>query len=136
MSLRTFASALIFAAALPALGACAQMDQEPAPADIPPGNVTGEAVSCIDLSRIRSTQVHGDETIDFDVGGGKVYRNILPNRCYSLGFEERFAYETSTGQLCSTDTITVLHSDGARGTTCGLGQFLPIELTDQQATGQ
>jgi len=131
MIVHKFASRLILAVALPALGACAQMEQDRASADIPPGNVTGEAVSCIDLRRIQSTQVHGDETIDFDVGGGEVYRNILPNRCYSLGFEERFAYETSTGQLCSTDTITVLHSDGARGTTCGLGQFLPIELNEQ-----
>ena len=113
------------------LAACtAQMDGETsAAADIPSGNVTGEAVSCIQINRIQSTRVHGDETIDFEMGGGTVYRNVLPNRCYSLGFEERFAYETSTGQLCSSDTITVLLSNGSRGTTCGLGQFLPIELT-------
>ena len=112
------------------LAACtAQMDGETsAAADIPPGNVTGEAVSCIQINRIQTTRVHGDETIDFVMGGNTVYRNVLPNRCYSLGFEERFAYQTSTGRLCSTDTITVLHSDGSPGTTCGLGEFLPIEL--------
>lgn len=119
----------ILVAAIPALAACtAQMDREPAAADIPPGNVAGEAVSCIQTNRIENTSVHGDETIDFEMIDGTVYRNTLPNRCYSLGFEERFAYEVNTSQLCSLDTITVLHSDGSRGTTCGLGEFLPIEF--------
>ena len=104
------------------------MEEDRSAADIPPGQVIGEAQSCIQVSRIQSTRVHSDDTIDFNMGGRTVYRNILPSRCYSLGFEERFAYETTTGQLCDVDTITVLHADGARGTTCGLGEFLPIEL--------
>jgi hypothetical protein len=120
-------------AAAGALAACtAQVDGDASSAaNVPPGSVVGEAVSCIQISRIQNTHVHGDETIDFEMDGNTVYRNTLPNRCYSLGFEERFAYETSTGQLCSVDTITVLHSDGSRGTTCGLGEFLPIELPDK-----
>ena len=125
---------IALAAVIPALGslaACtAQMQQDRSAENIPAGNVVGEAVSCIQVNRIQNTRVHSDDTIDFDMGGGTVYRNMLPNRCYSLGFEERFAYETTTGQLCNVDTITVLHSDGSRGTTCGLGEFLPIELTE------
>jgi len=130
MMLRTLAPALAIAAALPMLAACAQAveHQDASAADIPPGQVVGEAVSCIDTRSIQATKVHGDETIDFEMAGNTVYRNILPNRCYSLGFEERFGYQTSTGRLCSTDIITVLHSDGSRGTSCGLGEFLPIEL--------
>jgi hypothetical protein len=124
---------LALAAALVPLAACAQMMADEAgnsaAADIPPGQVVGESVSCVDTRRVRSTNVHGDETIDFEMVDGTVYRNVLPNRCYSLGFEERFAYQTPTGRLCSTDTITVLHADGSRGTTCGLGEFLPMELT-------
>jgi len=120
-------------ATMTALAACStQMESgSAAQADIPPGNVTGEAVSCIQINRIKNTRVHGDETIDFVMDGGTVYRNTLPNRCYSLGFEERFAYQTSTSQLCNVDLITVLHSDGARGTSCGLGMFLPIELPER-----
>lgn len=120
---------LAVAAALPALAACAQIEpQNRADADIPPGQVTGKAVSCIDLNRVQATRVHSDDTIDFDMAGDIVYRNVLPSRCYSLGFEERFAYETSISRLCSTDVITVLYSDGSRGTTCRLGEFLPIDL--------
>lgn len=129
MTIRTL---VLAAAALPALGGCAQVMEErggQSAAQVPPGQVVGEAVSCVDTRSIRSTHVHGDETIDFEMLNGTVYRNTLPNRCYSLGFEERFAYSTPTGRLCSTDTITVLHSDGARGTSCGLGEFLPLELT-------
>ena len=62
------------------------------------------------------------------MNGGRVYRNTLPHGCPSLGFEERFSYSTSLSQLCSTDIITVLRPPGvARGASCGLGQFQPIE---------
>lgn len=129
MPLRPLVLAALVPALVPALAACVPMAPRESTADeVPPGQVMGEAVSCIDTRSIRSTRVHGDETIDFAMAGNTVYRNVLPNRCYSLGFEERFGYETSTGRLCSTDIITVLHSDGSRGTSCGLGQFLPIEL--------
>ena len=60
--------------------------------------------------------------------GGRVYRNVLPNGCPTLGSEERFAYETSIGQLCSVDIITVLRAPGlSRGPSCGLGNFQPID---------
>jgi hypothetical protein len=130
---RVFALPLTLCATL-ALGACAAQTQqegvsgERSASATPAGQVVGEPVSCIQTSRIRNTKVHNDETIDFEMLGGMVYRNTLPNRCPSLGFEERFAYRTSIGQLCSTDIITVLYSDGTRGAGCGLGQFLPIEL--------
>lgn len=117
-----------------ALAACTQMADADAGAKaatadhVPPAQVTGKAENCINTSNIRNTGVHGDQTIDFEMNGGRIYRNTLPRRCYSLAFEERFAYETPTGRLCSTDTITVLHSDGSRGITCGLGEFLPIQI--------
>ena len=88
----------------------------------------GEPQSCIPIIQIRDSHVLGDQVIDFETAGGRVYRNVLPNSCPSLGFEERFAYQTSLSQLCSTDIITVLHSPGVtRGASCGLGQFQPIE---------
>ena len=87
----------------------------------------GPPVNCIQTSNIRKTQVRDDSTIDFYMNGGKVYRNKLPNSCPQLGFEERFGYETSIGQLCNVDIIHVLYSGPPmRGASCGLGQFQPI----------
>ncbi len=95
----------------------------------PEATPVGDAVDCVQLRNIRSTRVYGDSTIDFDLGGGRVYRNTLPNSCPSLGFEERFLYKTSLSQLCSVDIITVLQSPGlSQGASCGLGKFQPIKL--------
>lgn len=95
----------------------------------PAATVAGEPVSCISTNRIRDTRVHDDYTIDFEMVDGKVYRQTLRYRCASLGFEERFGYQTTNGQLCSTDTITVLQSGGGvPGPTCGLEQFVPVTL--------
>ncbi len=96
---------------------------------VPEATPVGEAISCVNLRSIQSTRVHGDSTIDFHMGGGKVYRNTLPNSCPSLGFEERFLYKTSLSQLCSVDIITVLQSPGlSQGASCGLGKFQPVKL--------
>jgi hypothetical protein len=96
---------------------------------IPQAKPIGDAVSCVNLRSIQSTQVHGDSTIDFHMSGGKVFRNTLPNSCPSLGFEERFLYKTSLSQLCSVDIITVLTSPRlSQGASCGLGEFQPVKL--------
>ena len=97
---------------------------------IPPATESGKPESCIPLHQIRETRVHGDRTIDFVMNGRRVYRNTLPYACPSLGFEEKFSYETSLSELCSTDIITVLYTspDLQRGASCGLGQFQPVTL--------
>lgn len=99
-------------------------------ANIPPATPAGKAESCIPLHLISETRVHGDQTIDFMMRDRKVYRNSLPYACSGLGFEEKFSYETSLSQLCSTDIITVLYSGPtlSRGASCGLGQFQPVTL--------
>ena len=90
----------------------------------------GKAQSCLQLSRIRETKVRSDRVIDFIGTDRRVYRNTLPNACPGLGFEQRFAYATTLGQLCSIDTITVLQGTGLRGgVTCGLGTFQPVTLS-------
>jgi len=97
--------------------------------EIPEAVPNGKPQSCVSIPRIRATRVHGDGVIDFEMSGGKVYRNTLPNACPGLGFRESFAYETSLSQLCSTDIITVLESPPVmRGASCGLGQFQPVTL--------
>jgi hypothetical protein len=117
---------LLLAAVLP-IAACTAEADSSAEVSAPAVTIAGAAVDCILISRIRNTVVHDDYTIDFVLTGGDVYRNTLPNRCPSLGFEERFAYEVSTGQLCQVDTITVLQSGAAgRGPRCGLGEFVPV----------
>jgi len=131
---RILALPLGLCGALALAGCAAQAQQEQVAGDAradatPAGRVVGQPVNCIQTSRIRNTIVHSDEIIDFEMAGGPTYRNTLPNRCPSLGFEERFAYRTSTGQLCSSDIITVLYSDGTQRPGCGLGQFLPIEIS-------
>lgn len=90
----------------------------------------GEPVNCITAHRIDYTRVKDDKTIDFYMLGNDIYRNTLPHKCPSLGFEERFSYKLSTSQLCSVDIIYVLHSFGGglqQGAGCGLGQFQPME---------
>ena len=101
-----------------------------APADVvPAARVLGAAVSCLPTTQISNSEVRDDRTIDFRVAGGRTYRNTLPYPCPELGFEKRFAYTISTSQLCSVDVITVLHTGGIpRGASCGLGEFVPVEL--------
>jgi len=128
MTSKTIAMAVITAAALP-LAACTAEADRTREVRAPAVEVVGQPVSCILTSRIRNQAVHDDYTIDFELTGGDIYRNTLPARCPQLGFEERFAHSSSTGQLCSVDVITVLDSDGRRGASCGLGQFVPVRYS-------
>ena len=95
---------------------------------VPAATPTGKPVDCVRLSDIRETRVRSDQVIDFEMSGRRTYRNTLPYACPRLGFEERFSYTLSTGELCSVDTITVLDSSGMRGPSCGLGQFQPVSI--------
>jgi len=121
-----------FAVAIPALPAAAKSKAEKE-AEKAQWKPVGEPISCIMPSRIRSTHVWDDQTIDFKMAGGDVYRNTLPHKCPSLGFEERFSYKLSTSQLCSVDIIYVLHNYGgslSQGVGCGLGQFQKVEKAE------
>ena len=112
------------AIAIPALPAMAEQKK----AD--EWTAVGKPISCIQPSRIRTTNVLDNQTIDFTMINGDVYRNTLPYRCPGLGFEERFAYKLSTNSLCSVDIITVLQSGGMglmQGASCGLGSFQQIQ---------
>ena len=104
---RKIAIALVLAAAITGLQADAKPLKSEQEAKIKPA---GAPVSCVPLRSIRYTRVRDDSTIDFYLTGNRVYRNKLPHRCSSLGFEERFSYATSLSQLCSVDTIRVLQT--------------------------
>ncbi len=90
----------------------------------------GEPKSCITRSNIRSTDVIDNQTIDFIMKNGDIYRNNLPNKCHGLTFEEAFSYRTSVNQLCHVDIIRPLDNTAGRIETrgaCGLGKFQKIE---------
>lgn len=117
---------------LPFAGACAPTNADHArETRAPAATAVGEPVSCLPTSSIRGTKVWDDSTIDFQTVDGRTYRNTLNVPCPQLGFEERFAYQTSIGRLCSADIITVLSGGSggvSRGASCGLSQFVPIEV--------
>jgi hypothetical protein len=117
-------------AAAGALGACTAEADGAEEVRAPAAVAVGEPVNCIDTNLIANTRVHDDRTIDFEMRGDRLYRNTLPYRCTGLGFERRFAYKTTIGRLCGIDSITVLQSGGINGPTCGLGEFVPIRLSE------
>jgi hypothetical protein len=122
----------LLTAMLPLAGCTAEPGTTPA-SNAPAAVAAGEAVDCIPTANIGNTRVHDDRTIDFVMRDGTVYRNTLPVQCNPLGFEKRFAYRTTSARLCSSDTITVLQSGGVGAPTCGLGEFVPVNLTANQA---
>lgn len=110
-------------AALLALPLPAAAKRPAVPVAIP----AGPAKTCISRSRIQSTAVRDDQTIDFFMRDGSVFRNRLPSPCPGLGFERAFGYATSIDQFCSVDIITVVRqSPPRRGASCGLGPFQPV----------
>jgi hypothetical protein len=124
---------LAIGAGILSFAAQSQESEERPPSKAPPVETLGEPQSCIATSRIRNTVVHDDYTIDFRMNGGEIFRNTLPNRCPQLGFEERFAYEVSVGELCAIDMITVIGSGAGRGVRCSLGEFVPVRYVEDAA---
>lgn len=135
MTPRNLALAL---AALPlTLPACAPTDPakeaartEAAIAAAPAATVLGVGQRCIDRSQVRNTVIRSDRVIDFEMQGGKVFRNTLRNSCPGLNFDRAITYETSIDQLCTPQIIYSLQTIGGnlqRGAGCSLGEFVPVE---------
>jgi hypothetical protein len=120
--------------ALPLLAAGCTPKQRPSDADpaagAPAVKVVGEPQNCINRSQIRQTIVRSDRVIDFEMQGGKVYRNTLEQNCPGLGTDRAITYETSIDQLCSVEIVYVLQNFGGRpqrGAGCALGKFVPVK---------
>ncbi len=133
MTLRFLALAPL---SLLALGACAPDpagDAARVAAEIakaPAATVKGAGISCINRSQVRNTVVRSDRVIDFEMVGGKVYRNTLRSSCAGLGFDRALTYETSIDQLCTPQIVYALQTIGGnlqRGAGCQLGEFVPVE---------
>lgn len=119
-----------------ALGACAPDpagEAARAAAEIaraPAATVAGPPESCINRSQVRNTVIRSDRVIDFEMQGGKIYRNTLRSSCPGLGFERAITYETSIDQLCRPQIVYALQTIGGvlqRGAGCSLGEFVPVE---------
>lgn len=97
---------------------------------VPAASVTGPAENCINRDQVRNTVVRNDRVIDFEMQGGKVYRNTLQRSCPGLGWDRAITYETSINQLCTPQIIYSLQNIGGtlqRGAGCSLGEFVPVE---------
>ncbi len=105
------------------LAGCAQDRDAPAPRNVWVGD--GPAVACISTSRIRSTRIVDDRTIDFETTGSRVYRNALPFRCSGLMFNQSIRHNSRTSQLCTGNSITPRGVGGSTA-TCSLGRFQPM----------
>lgn len=94
---------------------------------------TGEHVSCIHLSELRFNPRHilNDRMILFEGDGNRAYLNVLDSNCPFLEAYGQFRIDTSSTQLCNTDTITVLQRQAGAGTSCGLGKFEVLVKTDK-----
>ncbi|HMG45954.1 MAG TPA: hypothetical protein VK614_00640 [Allosphingosinicella sp.] len=89
------------------------------------GRVAGDPVQCIDLHRIRSSQVINDTAIVWDAGG-VVYVSRPVNGADSLDENDTMVLRLPTTQLCNVDTVTMV--DRVSGMLTGvvfLGDFIP-----------
>lgn len=99
-------------------------------ARVPAVKVLGEAQTCINRDQVRAAVVRSGSVIDFEMNGGKVYRNTLKSSCPGLGWDRAITYETSINQLCSPQIVYSLTNIGGvpqRGAACSLGEFVPVE---------
>jgi len=84
---------------------------------------TGKIRHCVSLRSLRDSRIIDEQTIFFHGRGKRAYMNRLPHRCPRLAVEERFSYQTTTGQLCRAEIITVIDSMGSAWSSCSLGKF-------------
>jgi hypothetical protein len=94
------------------------------------GRVAGEPVHCIDLHRIRSSQIIPDTAIVYDAGG-VVYVNRPVNGADSLNRHDMMVTRLPSTRLCNVDTVTML--DPSSQTMTGivfLGDFVPYRRVE------
>jgi hypothetical protein len=89
------------------------------------GRVAGEPVDCIDLHRIRSSRIIPGTAIIYDAGS-VLYVNRPDNGAEELTQWDTMVTRTSTGRLCSIDTVNMvdMSSRSFRGVVF-LGDFVP-----------
>ena len=114
----------VCACVLPLVSMAAEPDSSPAAAS---------TERCVQLSRVKSTQVLDKQQIVFELSNKHYYINELPHPCPSLRRDSTILYRTSIDLLCDVDVITVLNSFGGGwqpGASCGLGKFEPVSAAE------
>ena len=100
---------------------------------LPDAPSAGAPQACIPRAAIRDVQVRSDQVIDFELTGGRAYRNTLSAPCPDLAYQARLGYSTSTSELCAGDIVTVLYTSPVQtGARCGLGSFQPVRLPERR----
>lgn len=87
----------------------------------------GERKMCLDVVKIKDTQILDDQTILFELYGGIVYISRLPISCDGLRAAGGFSYKTANGKLCKQETIRIVDEGPFNGSACGLGEFIQLK---------
>lgn len=84
----------------------------------------GEQTRCVSLDRVTSRRPIGPRTLEFELSGGEIYRNDLPEVCPGLENRDSFdvlALEVHGSQLCAGDSFRAFEPIEAR--TVGIHAF-------------
>jgi hypothetical protein len=121
--LALFCGAMLLASA-PA-PAASRADPETRLARMLKGRVAGEPVDCINLRRIRSSQIIDDTAIVYDAGS-ILYVNRPRAGRRSLDRSDILVTNLHSSELCSIDVVRLLDSSSRMQTgTVFLGDFVP-----------
>jgi hypothetical protein len=128
------AGSLILGAAT-AAPAVTPVDREAELARALEGRVAGEPVDCIDLNRVRSTQIINDTAILYDAGS-TIYVNRPRGGADSLDRWDTIVTRLHSSRLCSIDTVQMV--DPTSHMLSGvvfLGDFVPYRR-DRSASAE
>ena len=92
------------------------------------GRIAGKPTTCIDQTRIDSTQTFDAGAILYRMRGGPDYLNTLPGCAGTLRSDSLLVTRTPSTQLCRGDIVEIrdAYSTISRG-SCGLGDFVPYQ---------
>lgn len=91
------------------------------------GRTAGDPVSCIQLTRIRSSEIVDATAVIYKESARRWYVNQPDGgRCNGLDPRRILITRTPSSQLCGNDLITIAEADSPiTYGACGLGKFTP-----------
>lgn len=98
------------------------------------GRVAGERVECINLRRVRSTEIVNDTAILYRMADGTVYLNRPEAGQTSLNEWDALLTRTQTSRLCRIDVVQVYDPlSGIEKGAVFLGDFVPYRTAGSRA---
>ena len=89
------------------------------------GRTAGKPTSCIQLTRVESSEIFDSGAILYRMRGGPDYLNTPPN-CSSLRQNRSISTRTPSSTICSGDILRVFDAPSHfEYGSCGLGEFVP-----------